>query len=227
MNVTQVGKEDELKGDRLDLIFQHQAEVRCRFRDVERSNGIHCPDDVDLNAVRDQDHLKSMGMRVILELVEALDCITQLPESIDIDHLKEELADALHFLAEIFVDVKVSADEALSLLEIPVSTAIDKLGVLFEESSHDTDPGLNWYTLMDLHTLYVIRDMTKSLECLKNKPWKVSNVLTDVNRMKYLLAVSLKSFVRLCIVAGMNADELFSYYMRKNKVNHWRIDTKY
>lgn len=71
------------------------------------------------------------------------------------------------------------------------------------------------------------QELSEAMECLKNKAWKQTHVNTDVEHMKEELADALHFFIELCLCLGMNAEELFSYYLRKNKVNDWRIDTKY
>ena len=50
---------------------------------------------------------------------------------------------------------------------------------------------------------------------------------TDVPHLKEELADALHFFVEACIFIGMDAAELFSYYMRKNKVNQFRQNSKY
>jgi dimeric dUTPase (all-alpha-NTP-PPase superfamily) len=122
--------------DMFKAIFQYQDNVRKRFRGVERKQGIHAPDKININSVPDQEHLRITGMRVIQELCEAL-------------------------------------------------------------------------------------------ECLRNKPWKTSHVITDEEHLKEELADALHFFIELCIDVGMSAEDLFTYYAKKNDVNHWRIDTKY
>lgn len=73
----------------------------------------------------------------------------------------------------------------------------------------------------------VIAELIEASECLKNKCWKRSHVITDVEHMKEELADSLHFFVELCMEVGMTADDLFIYYMKKNEVNNFRIETKY
>lgn len=73
----------------------------------------------------------------------------------------------------------------------------------------------------------VIRELVEAAECLKNKPWKETHVLTDVEHYKEELADALHFFIELCIQVGITPEELFQYYMKKNAINHWRRDTKY
>lgn len=73
----------------------------------------------------------------------------------------------------------------------------------------------------------IIQELVEGAECLKNKPWKTTHVLTDVDHLKEELADALHFFVELCIELSITPQELYELYVKKNKVNHWRVDTKY
>lgn len=72
-----------------------------------------------------------------------------------------------------------------------------------------------------------ITELIEATECMRNKPWKQTHVVTDVEHMKEEIADALHFFVELCLLLGMSAEDLYTYYMKKNKVNDWRIETKY
>jgi dimeric dUTPase (all-alpha-NTP-PPase superfamily) len=72
-----------------------------------------------------------------------------------------------------------------------------------------------------------ITEIIEATECMRNKPWKQTHVVTDVEHMKEEIADALHFFVELCLLLGMSAEDLYTYYMKKNKVNDWRIDSKY
>ena len=74
---------------------------------------------------------------------------------------------------------------------------------------------------------WAINELCEAADCLKNKPWKETMMETDVPHLKEELADALHFFVEACIFIGMDAAELFSYYMRKNKVNQFRQNSKY
>lgn len=73
----------------------------------------------------------------------------------------------------------------------------------------------------------IIQELCESAECLRNKPWKQSHVVTDLDHMKEEIADAFHFFAELCIELGMTAEELFTYYMKKNKVNQFRQRSKY
>jgi dimeric dUTPase (all-alpha-NTP-PPase superfamily) len=66
-------------------------------------------------------------------------------------------------------------------------------------------------------------------EALREVPWKSwsKNVSGDNEKFKDELVDALHFFLNLMLVSGMTADELFTRYLRKNNVNHGRIDDGY
>lgn len=74
---------------------------------------------------------------------------------------------------------------------------------------------------------WTIVEISEVIDCLKNKPWKQTMIETDINHFKEEMADALHFFVEACIIAGIDADELFSLYMRKSEVNKFRQRSKY
>lgn len=74
---------------------------------------------------------------------------------------------------------------------------------------------------------WAINELCEAADCLKNKPWKLTMMETDVTHYKEELADALHFFVEACILSGMGAEELFSFYMRKAKVNEFRQNSNY
>lgn len=69
-------------------------------------------------------------------------------------------------------------------------------------------------------------------EALREVPWKPwsKNILWDgigTDNFKLELVDAWHFFMNLMLVSGMTADELFSEYLRKNKINHGRVDDGY
>lgn len=73
----------------------------------------------------------------------------------------------------------------------------------------------------------IVSEIVEATECLKNKPWKQSEVLTDIDHFKEEIADVLHFFVEFCIFCGIRAEELFSLYFKKKEVNKWRIGSNY
>lgn len=73
----------------------------------------------------------------------------------------------------------------------------------------------------------VIRELIESIECLKNKPWRQSHVITDMDHMKEELSDAFHFYIEFLIELGIDANELYELYTKKMRVNQWRIATKY
>lgn len=73
----------------------------------------------------------------------------------------------------------------------------------------------------------VITELIEASECLKNKPWKQSEVLCDVDHLFEELSDAVHFLIELCITLGMTSEDFFNNYFKKMKVNEWRIRTKY
>ena len=70
-------------------------------------------------------------------------------------------------------------------------------------------------------------ELFEASECLKNKLWKQSEVVTDFDHLCEELADALHFYIELCIDLGIDANKLFELYFKKQEVNKWRQSTKY
>ncbi len=73
----------------------------------------------------------------------------------------------------------------------------------------------------------VTEEIGEAMNCLKNKPWKQTQMETDVLHYKEELADAFHFFVELCILSGINSEDLFNLYFRKSEVNKFRQRSKY
>lgn len=73
----------------------------------------------------------------------------------------------------------------------------------------------------------VIEELSEATNCLKNKPWKQSEVQTDQEHFYEEVADAFHFFVEFCITAGLDADDLFALYTRKHQVNEFRQESNY
>lgn len=73
----------------------------------------------------------------------------------------------------------------------------------------------------------IVEELGEAANCLKNKPWKQTQVLTDKEHFKEEIADAFHFFVELCIIIGWDANDLYLYYMRKNAVNKFRQESNY
>jgi len=219
MNILDIKVEDlGITGeDKLDQIFKRQLELMQKYHDIEKSSGLIITEDVpvDLHDSRGQARLKDFAWRITEELGEALEAF-RVHRDIR-EHYDEEIADALHFLVEFTILAGVTADRFQL-------GGQDKLDDLFNA---------NWAATSRVYSS-LCRDVGRTVEalavacnCLKNKPWKSTMILTDVEYFITRVKVVWCRFAELCQRSGLNSDKIFDLYFRKSEVNKFRIRSDY
>ena len=107
----------------LEDIFRRQKELLEKYIPIERKNGRWIPDQRpirDFNSPMIQGFIKEEIFRVVVELVEAADCLKnkfwkQEHMETDVDHFYEELIDSFHFLVELFLWIGIEAKDLYTL----------------------------------------------------------------------------------------------------------------
>lgn len=62
---------------------------------------------------------------------------------------------------------------------------------------------------------------------LKNKPWKQTEMMTDLNQYEEAVSMSCLALFKFFYFAGFTAESLYVIYFKKNKINQFRIQSKY
>lgn len=70
-------------------------------------------------------------------------------------------------------------------------------------------------------------EIGEAMSCLKNKPWKQTHMETDVEHYKEEIIDAFHFFVELCILSGIDENDLFKIYLFKNEVNRFRQRSNY
>lgn len=112
---------------------------------------------------------------------------------------------------------KITHDEkGIDLRYLTMSSSITTSGVSIDY------PGVLW------GITYVLN---LARNCLKNKPWKQSGVITDENNFRSMI---IEAFVAMMVLFRNMLrgkpewyDDLYWLYFKKNQVNHFRIKSKY
>src|SRR5262249_568360 len=91
--------------DKLTDIFKHQEEYMRKLVPTYLHNGFtkHKDWPWDLNGRDSQEEFRLLGWRFTEEVLEAGECYYTMSEPMRSEALKEELADALHFLIELAI----------------------------------------------------------------------------------------------------------------------------
>lgn len=206
MNIKDVGELQEMPEDLLGYIFHEQRKLMERYHVIEEANGLLLTHDIPVN-LHDkfgQARLKDFAWRTMEEIGEALEAAAASVWGFD-EHSKEEMADALHFLVELFILA------GLDHKELPFS---DEFLIAGDGAIHPLAA--------------FVMNLGRSCNCLKNKPWKQTHMLTDVDKFYQCLNEAFTSFLQLCGVMGIHSvEELFQLYFRKSRVNQFRQRSNY
>jgi hypothetical protein len=230
MNIDNVNEEgiEIPKGSIIVAIFEHQEKLRQKYDVIERKNGMNIPEQpwhIDDSAV--QYRIKDMFWRTTEEIAEAIDAAgsyfdnnvsmtwcDKWNEDAKLRHFFEELADALHFLTE----ASILANLDPTCLEIFISiTAREGIPNFIKLNT----TGIKSYCADFIYALGI------TANSLKNKPWKVTQMSTDVAVFLSLLEVAWIEFFNLWRQLGCSQVDMYKLYHRKMQVNTWRQNTQY
>jgi phosphoribosyl-ATP pyrophosphohydrolase len=211
MNVNDIESEKP-DGDKLELIFKRQTELKDKYHHIEESQGVGYGLikglTFDINEIRSQCLLKDLAWRVVEEITEA----TEALQKGDMVHFREELADALHFLTELCIQVNITPDMIVKGINKPLNK--DKFDILFKGRSQEKDP---------YKPIYYIG---LAMNCLKQKPWKKTHILTDEKKFQKLIEYAYYFFCQY-LSAYATSDDAFDFYFKKSRVNDFRIKSNY
>ena len=208
MNITHA-KHEDITGDKLEAIFNRQRELMDKYHHIEKRSGLmqteDCP--VDLNDKRGQARIKDFSWRVMEEVGEALDALRQN----DMEHYVEELIDGLHFLTELTI---LSGIDINKLSPMNEGDKLESI-IMF---SYEADPQS---LVVDL-----VENLGMMCNCLKNKAWKQTNMLTDKDNFYDKLVEVWKVYVSILSV-DLTPDEIVDIYLKKSQVNKFRQRSNY
>jgi NTP pyrophosphatase (non-canonical NTP hydrolase) len=176
----------------IDDIFQRQHELSEKYRVIEGR-----PETLNLDTREGQQWVKDFLWRITEEVGEALDSALGLP------HIKEELADAFHFLIELCL---------LTSTQITVAYLI---------ANH------RWHRGDSIYFRDLVVDLAKVGRTCKNKPWKQTQIPIDQGELRKNMENLAMSFLDYCCSYFESKEELYQYYFKKSKVNDFRIESKY
>lgn len=229
MNVTHVSDDSIPQPtencDRLFNMFHRQIELMDKYHPIEDRNGFRVPDlPVNLDDRFDQARLKDFAWRVTEELTESSTAEHE-DKQVQETHQIEEIADALHFLIELNIQVGWDSERCyravLTACGHEYKQVACRLDYMFFASATTTaiPTGKGYYRPIEF--------LGKAMNCLKNKPWKNSHMMTDKEEFYKNLALANAAFIRLCHNLGLTADSLYRIYYKKSEVNKFRQRSNY
>jgi len=82
-------------------------------------------------------------------------------------------------------------------------------------------------SMLKAGTWDVVYELNLARNTLKNKPWKQTGMLTDINKYKKHLLGSFWEFLVLMAALGLDQHMIYEIYDKKNKCNIFRQNSKY
>jgi hypothetical protein len=116
-------------------------------------------------------------------------------------HAQEECIDALHFLVELLILVELTPED-----------------FQWERAFDICEPSHPWG---------VIQELGMAMNCLKQKPWKQTHILTDTNRFMQHIKQAFFAWVGFAKSKGLSAESAFQIYFKKAAVNSFRQNSHY
>ena len=209
MNINDIEEVETFPENIWEEIFKKQWDLATKYKDIEGMGDLLITLSDNVNTSKGQKWIKDFAWRVTEELTEADEAHNLYFKCVDPEestnlhkHYIEELIDALHFLTE------------LTLIAGYDHNFILGMDALKEEQK----------------TLYNSYDVIYALglmcNCLKNKPWKQTQMLTDIPKFETYLKEAWSCMILLFYKAGLDGNDIYSYYFKKNSVNKFRIRSK-
>ena len=107
----------------LEVIFERQRQLLEVYSRIETNHLPHVVPGkipVEINSYMGQDQIKQRFFWTMIEIAEAVDCLKNKPwkqtmVEVDVDHFREEVADALHFFVEGCILAGITASDLFSL----------------------------------------------------------------------------------------------------------------
>jgi hypothetical protein len=204
----------EATDDRFDMIFARQKELMEKYHAM----GIDVlPERFHIDDRECQSICKDFAWRVTEEFAEATDV------EFDQLHAWEEAADALHFFVELLLINGISADDVIDFFELDAVRIygydrLDRIMSRFLPLDRSS---------IDERAYAVIRKLGLAMNCLKNKPWKQTQMETDVPQYRQHLYWAFSDWFVFAAAIGMTAGDVFDIYFKKSRVNEFRQRSQY
>lgn len=199
-----------INGDKLKAIFDRQKELMEKYHHIEQRSGLlqteDCP--VNLDDMRGQARLKDFAWRITEEVGEALD------GKDDFEHFTEELIDGLHFLTEFTI---LAGLDYKDIPTFPLTEDVDVLETLYENRLK--------LSVEELVTMFV-RYLGMTCNCLKNKPWKQSQMSTDSEMFYSKLRIVWEVYISILGIY-LEPQAIAEVYLKKSQVNKFRQRSNY
>lgn len=205
-------------------LFDKQRELMEKYHLIEAANGARIPEKpYNLDDAVCQQRIKDFAWRATEELAESFEYEINFDnwrvrwdDDAVMRHWFEELADALHFLIEMTIYTGHSI--------LRVNKAWNMARVSMQQFIDDGAPSQLEMRSRGGEFVFVLGLVGN---CLKNKPWKQSQMPTDKDRFAQCMDGTWLRFWEMWRRNGCTLEDVYRLYMAKHQVNRFRQDSKY
>ena len=233
MNVNDVSEIPKITKCRLEMIFDRQQELHDKYKIIEGKiglgHGLIQGNQFNIDNKVCQYYMKDMFWRVTEELgesAEALEDHVMEPSYKEAYiHGIEELADSLHFMVEALIVIGITPEEVQTLHYKEKRDRLDMMWVnTMRPFIHRGEMNIK-----DLSFFYfnVVKELGLAANCLKNKPWKQFQIITDTVRFRQHAICALTSLIELFRYCKVQPQGIYDIYFCKSEVNKFRIRSNY
>lgn len=169
----------------------------------------------NLDSRHAQEEFRLLAWRISEEVYEALEEY----DKGNVNEYREEVADVMHFFAELAIICGVSSTEVATGgdANMLLPDGGDYLAASFDRA--------NMYpmrlTAQQAWGLFLTAFAHLMME-FKQRPWRTDNRPSDPGRVKHFFGVAWFSFVTACICTGIDASILHHHYFLKQQTNQKR-----
>jgi hypothetical protein len=213
MNIDDVNSQVKIDDSLMGQVIVHRALVRQKYDIIEARNGIMIPlEPYDLNDYRLQIRVKDLFWRATEELAEAVEAWTEPTRN----HFNEELADAFHFFVEACCLTECLWDDT-------------KIAVIQEDCWQGLDRALprSSFESFEMYCFSFVTQMGLAANCLKNKPWKQTQMMTDQVKFRIIMDRAWAYFCYMLSASRLKFPEFCDLVLRKGEVNKFRQRSNY
>jgi dimeric dUTPase (all-alpha-NTP-PPase superfamily) len=231
LNIDDIIQKIEVPENIVKTIRGLQSQLMIKYDYIERKNGFLIPyPPYNLNDSLVQARIKDMFWRTTEELAEAYEILpgilqmnqwtTKWTTDDKIRHFFEEIADAIHFLIEASIIANLDFIKLENLF---------KENIPGEFSIHYSKSILDKIQVGEIEKkiAYIIFSLGLSANMLKNKPWKQTQMETDIIKFLESLLTTWAYFINLFLYLACSQKHIYVLYAKKNFVNQWRQKTNY
>ena len=201
-------------------IFERQTELIEKYHPIEHQVigierlNILLSDPFNIDDPVVQLKIKEHLWRVVEEVAESFEVVHNNEDNFT--HQVEELSDALHFMVETMIMVKLSYSDVESL-----ESLLDYYNYTDgEDQNNNLDSDHFMYNQVFYHIGIVGN-------CLKNKPWKRTQMRTDKIKFYSSIKDAYNNLIYLFIHLGLEPKDIYEIYFKKSEINKFRQRSNY